>query len=185
MQSGVVGGRDEACADDPVRRERQEHLQQGVGRGRACRFGAFAFSDLREDELRGKLRQEFANGWLGLESFGRSTFVAVCNVTQAEIDAVTVRLAAHFTAEWGAPSLHDALPVAEDEIRYMREMCEEHAPNTLLVVERHIAEDGVREAFRTLVPAEADLGDISGRGGSRPCRGADGRLTGATGCCSG
>ena len=39
--------------------------------------GAFAFSNLAEGDLTGKLRQEFANGWLGLESFGRATFIAV------------------------------------------------------------------------------------------------------------
>ena len=51
--------------------------------------GGFEFSNWTEDDLSGKARQAFANGWLGLESFGRSTFVAVADIAEAEYaDAV-------------------------------------------------------------------------------------------------
>ena len=49
--------------------------------------GAFAFSDWTEADLVGKARQAFANGWLGLDSFGRSTFVAVAPVTAGDLPA--------------------------------------------------------------------------------------------------
>ena len=58
--------------------------------------GAFAFSNWSEADLSGKARQEFANGWLGLESFGRATFVAVAAIEEAEYAALIDRLAAHF-----------------------------------------------------------------------------------------
>ena len=58
--------------------------------------GAFAFSNWTEADLVGKKRQAFANGWLGLESFGRSTFVAVAQITEAEYAGAVDRLARHF-----------------------------------------------------------------------------------------
>lgn len=124
--------------------------------------GAFAFSNLAEADITGKVRQEFANGWLGLESFGRSTFVAVTRVTTAERDQAAMRLAAHFVSEYGAPSLDAALPVAEEEVRYMLELCDAHKPNTLLIVERSMEDAGVREAFRVIETAEANIIDVVG-----------------------
>ena len=44
--------------------------------GEWCVSGGFEFSDWTEGDLAGKARQAFANGWLGLETFGRVTFVA-------------------------------------------------------------------------------------------------------------
>ena len=73
--------------------------------------GAFAFSNWTEDLLTGKARQAFANGWLGLESFGRATFVAVAQIETAEFDAQVERLAAHFVEVYGAPDLAAARPV--------------------------------------------------------------------------
>lgn len=119
--------------------------------------GAFAFSNWSEADLTGKRRQAFANGWLGLESFGRSTFVAVAEITQAELDAATQGLADHFVQAWGAPTRADALPVATEELAFMRSLCEDHDANTLLIVERTLVEAGVNEAFRAIKPQEATL----------------------------
>lgn len=124
--------------------------------------GGFAFSDVAEGDLTGKTRQAFANGWLGLDSFGRATFVAVADASAAERDAAAMRLAAHFVDGWGAPSLEAALPVAEAELRYMAELCAEHAPNTLLIVERSLEAAGVREAFRAIETPEATVVDVLG-----------------------
>ncbi len=119
--------------------------------------GAFAFSDWTESDLVGKARQAFANGWLGLESFGRSTFVAVAPVTEHELEQLTDALAAHFVARYGAPSLEAAHPVAAEEIAQMCQMCDDHTPNTLLVVERSLEDVGIRERFRAIKPRDADL----------------------------
>ncbi len=119
--------------------------------------GGFEFSNWTDDDLAGKARQAFSNGWLGLSSFGRSTFVAVSRIEPAEIEAVTVALAGHFVRVWGAPSDKAAREAAEGEVVFMRELCEDHAPNTLLVVSRELTEAGVRESFRAIVPSDADI----------------------------
>ena len=119
--------------------------------------GAFEFSDWTAEMLTGKPRQAFANGWLGLESFGRATFIATAKIEEAEYTALIDRLAAHFVTAFGAPDLDAARPVAEDELRFMREMCEEQDPNTILFVSREMVEDGVSESFQAIKPKEATL----------------------------
>jgi hypothetical protein len=119
--------------------------------------GTFEFSDWTKEMLTGKARQAFANGWLGLESFGRATFIATAQIEAAEYAALIDRLAAHFVAAYGAPDLAAARPVAEDELRFMREMCEDQDPNTILFVTREMVEDGVSESFQAIKPKEATL----------------------------
>lgn len=46
--------------------------------------GGFEFSNWSQGDLVGKARQAFANGWLGLETFGRVTFVAVTKLETSE-----------------------------------------------------------------------------------------------------
>lgn len=119
--------------------------------------GAFEFSNWTEADITGKRRQAFTNGWLGLDSFGRATFVAVAEITQAEYDRAVDALARHFVEAWGAPSLDAARPVAAEELADMRAMCEDHDPNTLLIVTRELVPAGVSEAFRTISPQDAPL----------------------------
>jgi hypothetical protein len=125
--------------------------------GEWCLPGGFEFSNWTEADLTGKSRQAFANGWLGLETFGRVTFVAVTQAEPAEIAALEQALADHFVAFYGAPDRAAALPVARDEIAQMAELCEDHAPNTLLTVTRELTEAGVRESFGAITPQEAEL----------------------------
>lgn len=125
--------------------------------GEWCIAGGFEFSDWTEDELTGKARQEFANGWLGLETFGRVTFVAVTRIEPAELAALEQALAAHFHTFYGAPSVEAALPVAREEIAQMAALCDEHDPNTVLTVLRELSEAGVREQYRFIEPQDADL----------------------------
>jgi hypothetical protein len=119
--------------------------------------GGFEFSNWTDDDLSGKARQAFANGWLGLSSFGRSTFVAAARIEPAEIAAVAEALAEHFIAVWGAPGPAEARAAAEAEIAFMQELCEDHGPNTLLVVSREMTTSGVRESFRAIVPSDAEI----------------------------
>ncbi len=119
--------------------------------------GAFEFSNWTEADIAGKRRQAFANGWLGLATFGRATFVAVADITPAEYEAATQALARHFVEAYGAPSLDAARPVAAEELADMRAMCEDHDPNTLLIVTRELVPAGVSEAIRTIRPQDAPL----------------------------
>lgn len=125
--------------------------------GEWCVSGGFEFSNYGEADLEGKARQAFSNGWLGLETFGRVTFVAVTQIEEVEQAALAEALAAHFVAYYGAPSPEAAMPVAQDEIAHMAELCEDHTPNTLLTVARELTDAGVRESFRVIEPQDAGL----------------------------
>ncbi|SLN72730.1 hypothetical protein ROJ8625_03874 [Roseivivax jejudonensis] len=129
--------------------------------GEWCIAGGFEFSDWSEADLAGKARQAFANGWLGVETFGRVTFVAVTSIEPAERDACIEALATHFVEIYGAPSLEAAHGVAEREIDDMADLCDEHPANTLLTVSRELTEAGVREAYRVIDVTEADLDQVA------------------------
>ncbi|GAA6180510.1 MULTISPECIES: DUF6505 family protein [unclassified Shimia] len=119
--------------------------------------GGFEFSNWSEADLTGKARQAFANGWLGIETFGRVTFVAVTSIEPAELENLKESLARHFVEIYGAPSMEAARPVATEELTHMAELCADHDPNTLLTVSRELTEAGVREQFRAIDSAEAEL----------------------------
>ena len=119
--------------------------------------GTFAFSNWTEDDLTGKAKQAFSHGWLGLTSFARASVVAVTTITEAERDELIELLAFHFTEAWGAPDMDAARPVAAEEIAQMIALCEDHADNTLIVVERSLTEAGVNDKFRLVPPQGASL----------------------------
>ncbi len=119
--------------------------------------GGFEFSNWAEGDLVGKARQAFANGWLGVETFGRVTFVATTQIEDVEFDALLRQLAQHFVDVYGAPDLAAALPVALEELEQMAELCADHAPNTVLTVLRELTEAGVREQFRYIEANDAGL----------------------------
>ncbi len=114
--------------------------------------GAFAFADLDLAGLAGKERQAFVSGWLGTESFGRTTFVSVREIEDEAFEAVVRRLAAHFVEQYGAPDVLAALEPARQEAEYAAGLCE-YAPNTLLAVAREVGADGIVERFRVVAPS--------------------------------
>ncbi len=132
--------------------------------GEWCISGGFEFSDFTAADLTGKTRQAFANGWLGLETFGRATFVAVTVIEPAEIEALTGRLAQHFIDYYGAGSVDAALPVAREELAQMLDMCASLDPNSLLTVARELTEVGVAERFRVIEPQQAQLDQLAVHG---------------------
>lgn len=114
--------------------------------------GAFAFANLEGPPL-GKARQAFANGFLSLQSFGRSTFVAVGDCSEETRQALTQALAQHFVEHYGAPDQAAAMPAAEEEIGFTLELCREAAINQLFAVQRRFDEAGqIRETFRVVTP---------------------------------
>ena len=129
--------------------------------GEWCISGGFEFSNWTKADLTGKARQAFANGWLGLETGGRSTFVAVAQIEDRELEELAWQLAQHFVDHYGAPSAEDALPVAREELGFMQELCAEHAPNTLLIVNRELGDEGVHEEFRHITPQDAQLDQVA------------------------
>ncbi|TNJ44384.1 DUF6505 family protein [Phaeobacter sp. B1627] len=125
--------------------------------GEWCISGGFEFSNWTEGDLVGKQRQAFANGWMGLDTAGRVTFVAVTQIEPEERRALIEQLAQHFVTVYGAPDVNAARPVAEAEIQQMSDLCDDHSANTLLTVARELTEAGVRESYRTIAPQDAGL----------------------------
>lgn len=113
--------------------------------------GTFAYSDTEPGSLSGKDQLAFKGGWLGIESFGRATFVQVASVTYEQLDAIVERLAAHFVDHYGAPDMPAAIPAAQEEADYAIGLCA-HEVGTLLAIERAFTEEGVAEKFRTVEP---------------------------------
>lgn len=125
--------------------------------GEWCISGGFEFSNWSDGDLTGKARQAFVNGWLGAETFGRVTFVAVTQVEPGEFDALVAQLSQHFVEVYGAPSPEAASAVAREELQQMADLCDEHDPNTLLTVFRELSDAGVREMYRTIQAPDAEL----------------------------
>ena len=116
----------------------------------------FSFSDRDPGGFEGAEKQAFRHGFLGTRSFGWATVVVVAEIEEGEYKSVIEALARHFVAEYGAPDLEAALPVAREEAEYAAGLCE-HEENTLLAVERAADADGIHEAFKTVQP-RADWG---------------------------
>ncbi|MEM7472896.1 MAG: DUF6505 family protein [Pseudomonadota bacterium] len=125
--------------------------------GEWCISGGFEFSNWSEGDLAGKSRQAFANGWFGLETGGRVTFVAVTQVEPSEIETLTDLLAQHFVTYYGAPSVEAARPVAAEEFTHMVDLCDEHDANTLLTVARELTPAGVKESYRAIEAQAAGI----------------------------
>ncbi|MEO1280738.1 MAG: DUF6505 family protein [Pseudomonadota bacterium] len=120
--------------------------------------GAFAFSNAQPGELAGKTRQAFANGFLGVGSFGRSTFSTVGEVADDEYEDIILALADHFVSHYGAPDRDAARPAAEAEVAFVEELVKDAPLNTVFTVRRTFSESEnttaaeLREEFRTIKP---------------------------------
>lgn len=115
--------------------------------------GAFAFAGIGPEDIRGKTRQAFANGFLSLPGLGRATFVTVGEAGQNEIDAAAQALARLFVEDFGAPSHEAAMEAANDELSYAFELAAGKPLNTLLTVHRTLDDNGdIREEYREISP---------------------------------
>jgi hypothetical protein len=115
--------------------------------------GAFAFADVAPEAVAGKTRQAFANGFLGVSSFGRSTFATVAEATPADRDEIEQLLASHFVSAHGAPGLDAALPAAREEAQFILDLCRDAPINTVFTVRRTRDAGGqIKEEFRTIKP---------------------------------
>lgn len=125
--------------------------------GEWCISGGFEFSNWSAADLVGKARQSFSHGWLGVETFGRATCVAVTQMEPPERQSLIAALAQHFVDVYGAPSVEAAMPVAEEELRHMSDLCAEQDINTVLTVARELTDAGVKESFSAIEPRAAQL----------------------------
>lgn len=122
--------------------------------------GAFVFWNQDLDALGPKPRVALRSGFLGIDSFGWSTLAIVSEATEAEREIMVERLAAKLLEKFGAPDLAAARLAAEDEVAFAASLCD-HAPQTLLAVQRSVEGGEIRERFRTLRPRQAAAGTDS------------------------
>lgn len=116
--------------------------------------GGFVFAECDIPRLEGKAQLAFKSGWLGLTSFGHTTFVEVAEIEEAEFYAQVEGLARHIEENYGAPSFGLALAAARHELDDAAGLCE-HKLGTLLALQRQPSEDGFVERFRVIEPARA------------------------------
>jgi len=114
--------------------------------------GAFEFSDITEDALTGKTRQAFSNGFMGLGSFGRATFVAISDITDSEFEQIMKNLCTHFIDHYGAPDETAAMSAAREEADFVESLCKDNLLNTIFAVSRALDEKGIHEEFRIIKP---------------------------------
>ena len=114
--------------------------------------GTFIFADGDPDKLEGKARVAFRSGFLGIASLGWSTLVQVVEASDADRAAVDT-LANHLVAQFGAPSIADAVAAAEEEFEFTASLCD-HPRDTLIALHRAHEDGEIRETFRTLRPKD-------------------------------
>lgn len=132
--------------------------------GEWCISGGFEFSNWGSSDLTGKAKQAFTNGWLGIETFGRVTFVAVTQIEPSEREVLTNQLAQHFVDVYGAPTLEAARGVAEAEVADMIELCTEQDPNAVLTIMRDLTDAGVKEVISVIESQNASLDQFAVHG---------------------
>jgi hypothetical protein len=126
-------------------------FEQAAEPGEWAVSGAFMFARHDITGLQSKARAAFRAGFLGVESFGRSSLAQVVTVTAQDRRELIELLASQLVARCGAPDLATATPAAEEEVAFVESLCE-HPDGLLIAVSRNRDETGIREAFRTLRP---------------------------------
>ena len=115
--------------------------------------GTFSFVDSDPDNWSRKHKFAFQSAWLGLKSYGNSTFVQVTEIPIKEYEFIISSLAKHLVEKYNAPSLEDAKQASKQEIDNMAALCN-HPQGTLLSIERSLVENGIKERTRVIKPTK-------------------------------
>ena len=70
--------------------------------------GSFSFAHITDQQLNGKTKQAFANGFLAVPSFGYSTLVSVATASDSDVALLRSALVDHFISVYGAPDAQAA-----------------------------------------------------------------------------
>jgi hypothetical protein len=113
--------------------------------------GTFVFANSDPAQLDRRERQAFANGFLGLSTFGWSTLTTVATLSDGDYEQAVGSLARYLREVYGAPDEETARAAAREEIDYAVSLCEQPV-NTLLSLSRFVEGDAIREQFRVVQP---------------------------------
>ena len=113
--------------------------------------GTFTFVDSNPNDWSNKQKLCFETAWLGVGSFGYSTFVQTTNIYPSEYEQLLDTVTRHLTQKYGAPNQNEAKKAAKLEIDDMTTLCE-HPPGTLLAIERTFSGDNIVERTRIVSP---------------------------------
>jgi len=111
--------------------------------------GTFAFVDGNPDSWPKKHQFAFQSAWLGLPSFGYSTFVQVTNIKEFKYKIIIKNLRKILMNIYNAPNLKTAEQTAKRNIDDMVSLCS-HPDGTLLAIERQIVDDTITESVRII-----------------------------------
>ena len=123
--------------------------------GELAVVGTFSFYNLKPEDLKGKVKQAFSNGFLGCSTFGYSTLVSLVNISEEEIKKLQYKLGNFLIDNYGAPSKEVAEKAASEEINFMIDLCKDHELGSLLSLSRDWSEEGIKEKFRNLPKADS------------------------------
>ena len=115
--------------------------------------GAFMFAGDDPAALQGKDRAAFRAGFLGVASLGWSTLVQIVEASDEDRRTAVETLAKQLVAEFGAPSIEEAMAAAEEEFEFAASLCD-HPSDTLIALHRSAEGGEIRETFRTLRPKD-------------------------------
>ena len=102
--------------------------------------GAFMFWEADPAAMEGKERAAFRSGFLGVASLGWSTLVQIVEASDDDRLAAIDTLARHLVAEFGAPSVEEAVAAAEEEFAFAASLCDH--PHDMLIAVHRTVEDG-------------------------------------------
>jgi hypothetical protein len=123
--------------------------------GELAVVGTFSFYNIKPEDLKGKVKQAFSNGFLGCSTFGFSTLVSLVSINENEIKNLQINLGQHFIDNYEAPSKEVAEKAASEEINFMLDLCKERELGSLLSLSREFSEEGIKEKFRNLPKADS------------------------------
>ena len=123
--------------------------------GELAIVGTFNFYNLKQDDLKGKVKQAFSNGFMGCTTFGYSTLVSLVNIKEKELQQLKTNLGKFLIDNFGAPSQEMAEEAANEEINFMLDLCKNHEIGSLLSLSRTWEIDGIKEKFRNLPKADS------------------------------
>jgi len=133
-------------------------FEQAAEPGEFAVPGGFWFSQFDRNDIEGKRKQAFANGFLSLETFGFSTLTSIVEVSEDKIADVVCLLARRLISDFGAPDKASAKEVAGQELSFVLELCEDVPVNSIFALSREFdAKSEIREQFRIIEPPKEQV----------------------------